>query len=189
MALSECLAEMSALPVPSVAVIIGEGGSGGALALGVADRILMLDHAVYSVIAPEGAAAILFRDASRAPELAESLKITAADCLRLGVIDEIVPEPEGGAHENPDFAAAALLDGLTSALSDLVDLPAKRLNQQRYKKFRRMGQHNTYFREMLAQEASEWSTRVTRTLGSLRDRLPFGEDDKGSDEEPGANES
>jgi acetyl-CoA carboxylase alpha subunit len=176
--LSDCLAEMSALPIPTVAAIIGEGGSGGALALGVADRLLMLDHAVYSVIAPEGAAAILYRDASRAPEVAESLKITAADCLRLGVIDEIVPEPEGGAHQNPDFAAAVLLDCVTSALAELVELTPKRLTQLRYKKFRRMGQHNTYFREMLAHEANEWSGRFSRTLGSIRDRFSFGDDQK-----------
>lgn len=97
-ALSECLATMSALPVPIVTAIIGEGGSGGALALGVADRVLMQEHAIYSVIAPEGAAAILYRDVARAPEVAEALKITAADCLKLGVADTLVPEPAGAAH-------------------------------------------------------------------------------------------
>ena len=182
MALSENLALMSVLPVPVVAVIIGEGGSGGAIALGLADRVLMLDNAVYSVIAPEGAAAILFRDASRAPEVAESLKITAADCLRLEVIDEIVPEPEGGAHRDPNDAAALLLDMLTDSLAELLDLSPERLLRERYRKFRRMGQHNTYLRELVAQEATDLISRVTGTFDSIRNRLPFGDDQANSDD-------
>lgn len=181
MALSESLALLSVLPVPVIAVIIGEGGSGGAVALGLADRVLMLDHAVYSVIAPEGAAAILYRDASRAPEVAESLKITASDCLRLGVIDGIVPEPEGGAHRDPNFAASLLLDSVTECLADLVDNSSERLVRDRYRKFRRMGQHNTYLRELVAQEANDLISLVTDTIDSLRERLPFGEE--ASDEE------
>src|SRR6185437_15246999 len=176
MALSENLALMSSLPVPVVAVIIGEGGSGGAIALGLADRVLMLDNAVYSVIAPEGAAAILFRDASRAPEVAESLKITASDCLRLEVIDEIVPEPEGGAHRDPNYASALLLDSLTDRLAELLDMSTDRLVRERYRKFRRMGQHNTYLRELVAQEATDLISRVTGTFDSIRDRLPFGDE-------------
>ncbi len=182
MALSESLALMSVLPVPIVAVIIGEGGSGGAVALGLADRVLMLDHAVYSVIAPEGAAAILYRDASRAPEVAESLKITAADCLKLGVIDAVVPEPEGGAHLGPDFAAALLRDALTEALSSLIDMSDEKLVRERYRKFRRMGQHNTYLRELVAHEANDLISRVSGTFDSLRDLLPFGDDER--DTEP-----
>ncbi len=176
MALSENLALMSSLPVPVVAVIIGEGGSGGAIALGLADRVLMLENAVYSVIAPEGAAAILFRDASRAPEVAESLKITAADCLRLEVIDEIVPEPEGGANRDPNYASALLLDSLTDRLAELLDMSTDRLVRERYRKFRRMGQHNTYLRELVAQEATDLISRVTGTFDSIRDRLPFGDE-------------
>ncbi len=176
MTLSESLAMMSVLPVPTIAVIIGEGGSGGAVALGLADRVLMLDHAVYSVIAPEGAAAILYRDASRAPEVAESLKITAADCLRLGVIDRIVPEPDGGAHRDPNYASVLLLDSLTDALAELVDTSSERLVRDRYRKFRRMGQHNTYLRELMAQEATDLISRVTGTFDSLRDLLPFGDE-------------
>jgi acetyl-CoA carboxylase alpha subunit len=167
---------MSSLPVPVVAVIIGEGGSGGAIALGLADRVLMLENAVYSVIAPEGAAAILFRDASRAPEVAESLKITAADCLRLEVIDEIVPEPEGGANRDPNYASALLLDSLTDRLAELLDMSTDRLVRERYRKFRRMGQHNTYLRELVAQEATDLISRVTGTFDSIRDRLPFGDE-------------
>ncbi len=106
-ALSSCLANMSVLPVPIVSVVIGEGGSGPALALGVADRILMQEHAVYSVIAPEGAAAIVHRDAARAQDIADALKITAYDCLVLGVVDAIVPEPENGAHMDRGLRGAA----------------------------------------------------------------------------------
>jgi acetyl-CoA carboxylase carboxyl transferase subunit beta len=172
-ALSECLALMSVLPVPTVAVITGEGGSGGALSLAVADRVLMQENAIYSVISPEGAAAILYRDASRAPEVAESLKITAKDLKRLDVVDGIVPEPEGGAHRDHDYAAALLLDALVRALAELLEVPAEKLVRERYRKFRRMGQTNTYIRELVSQEVSEFSAAVSRTLTSLRGRLPF----------------
>ncbi|MDW8058914.1 MAG: acetyl-CoA carboxylase, carboxyltransferase subunit beta [Thermomicrobium sp.] len=177
-ALSQCLATMSVLPVPTVAVIVGEGGSGGAIALAVADRVLMLEHAIYSVISPEGAAAILYRDASRAPEVAESLKITARDLLRLEVIDGIVPEPEGGAHRDPDYAAVLVLDAIVEALAELRDIPPERLVRERYRKFRRLGQTNTYFRELVAQEVAELSGLIGRTLGNLRDRWPFGREEE-----------
>lgn len=185
MALSDCLAAMSVLPVPTVAAIVGEGGSGGALAIGVADRVLMLDNAVYSVIAPEGAAAILYRDASRAPEVAQSLKITASDLYKLGVVDGVVAEPEGGAHKNPGYAAALLLNAVTDALAEIGDASPAKLTRERYRKFRKMGQHNTYLRELVANEASEWGTKVSRTLGSIRERLTFG-DDGGDQPEPAA---
>src|SRR5204862_1427496 len=105
LSISTCLANLSVLPVPVVAVVIGEGGSGGALALGVADRVLMLENAIYSVIAPEGAAAILYRDAERAREVAAKLKLTAFDCQLLGVVDGLIAAPEGGAHTDPGYAA------------------------------------------------------------------------------------
>src|SRR5205085_6550582 len=134
-ALAGCLAEMSNLPVPIVSTVIGEGGSGGALALAVADRILMLEHAIYSVIAPEGAAAILYRDPSKAESLAPALKITAADCRRLGVIDEVVPEPAGGAHTDPDRAARYLLTALRRELAEIQQTAPSRLVHARYRKF------------------------------------------------------
>jgi acyl-CoA carboxylase subunit beta len=180
-ALSESLATMSVIEVPTIAIVIGEGGSGGALAMGVADRVLMQDHAIYSVIAPEGAAAILYRDASRAPEVAQSLKITAADCQRLGVVDVIVPEPEGGAHQDPDFAAALLRDTLLHELSKIIERSPEKLVRDRYKKFRRMGQHNTHFREMMAREANEFGGKVGRGFGRLKSRLPFGDGSEGRD--------
>ncbi len=177
-ALSQCLATMSVLPVPTIAVIVGEGGSGGAIALAVADRVLMLENAIYSVISPEGAAAILYRDAARAPEVAESLKLTAPDLLRLEVIDGIVPEPEGGAHRDPDYAAVLVLDAISEALADLHDISPERLVRERYRKFRRMGQTNTYFRELVAQEVAELSGLIGRTLEGLRGRLPFGREEE-----------
>jgi len=130
---------MSGLRTPIVAVITGEGGSGGALALGVADRILMLEHAVYSVISPEGCAAILWEDANRAREAAEVLRITAPDLLKLGVIDAVVPEPPGGAHRNWAATAQELRHVVSAAFEELGRLPLGELVQQRYAKFRRMG--------------------------------------------------
>ncbi len=179
-ALSECLAEMSVLPVPVVSVIIGEGGSGGALALGVGDRILMQEHAIYSVIAPEGAAAILFRDAARAPELAQSLKLTARDCVRLGVADTLVSEPDGGAHVDPDFAASLVRDAVTWALGTIDDDDGRRLAASRYRKFRRMGQMNTYWREALSREAGAMGSRFSQTFDFIRDRFS-GADDEADD--------
>lgn len=176
-ALSECLAVMSVLPVPVVSVVIGEGGSGGALAFGVADRVLMQENSVYSVIAPEGAAAILYRDASRAPDVAESLKITAQDCLQLGVADALVEEPTGGAHIDPDGSATLLLDSVLWALSEVQSMGRRKRVDERYKKFRQMGQVNSLWREFLSREASEFGTRVVRTVGSFRDRLPRSDGD------------
>jgi acetyl-CoA carboxylase carboxyl transferase subunit alpha len=138
-AIARNLREMAGLRTPIVAVVTGEGGSGGALALGVADRVLMLEHAVYSVISPEGCAAILWEDAKKAREAAEALRVTAPDCLKLGVIDGIIPEPPGGAHRSWERAAEELKAALRSALDELRDLPGDELVQRRYAKFRRMG--------------------------------------------------
>ncbi len=131
--------DMFSLPVPIVAAIIGEGGSGGAIGIAVADRVLMLEHAYYSVIAPESCAAILWRNPELRRQSAEALKITSADAKRLGVIDEIVPEPPGGAHRNPLAAAAALREALVAALESIRGLPGEQLMAARYMKFRTMG--------------------------------------------------
>lgn len=133
------LREMAALQVPVIVSVIGEGGSGGALALGVGDRVLMLEHAVYSVISPEGCAAILWKNASAAPDAASAMKITAQDLKKLGVIDEIVPEPPGGAHADPPAAAEMLAPYLERTLRDLGKLKGQALLDERYKKFRKMG--------------------------------------------------
>ncbi|MCX7712636.1 MAG: acetyl-CoA carboxylase carboxyltransferase subunit alpha [Chthoniobacterales bacterium] len=131
--------EMMVLKTPIVAVVIGEGGSGGALGIGVADRVLMLENAYYSVISPEGCAAILWKHRRHAPEAAEALKLDARSLLDLGIIDEIVPEPPGGAHKNPQFAAEKLYSSLLNALRTLTPHPIADILQKRYNKFRRIG--------------------------------------------------
>jgi len=176
-ALSSCLANMSVLPVPVVSVVIGEGGSGPALALGVADRILMQEHAVYSVIAPEGAAAIVHRDAARAQEIADALKMTAYDCQVLGVVDAVVPEPGPGAHADPEYAALLLRGEIVSALGELRRRDARRLVEERWKKFRRMGEFQRIVEAQVAdgQRAEALRTAMWRALGSLgqlRERWP-----------------
>ena len=133
------LREMAALEVPVIVVVHGEGGSGGALGLAVGDRILMHEHAIYSVIPPEGCAAILWRDSNRKIEAAEALKLTAPDLLRLRIIDEIVPEPVGGAHTNPDLAATLLDTPLEQALRASSALDTATRLERRYQKFRCMG--------------------------------------------------
>ena len=138
-AIARNLREMAALRVPLVAVVTGEGGSGGALALGMGNRVLMLEYAVYSVISPEGCAAILWGDASKAPEAAEAMRMTAPELLRQGVIDAIVPEPVGGAHRDWDAAAARLRVAVRGQLAELADKSGEALVAERYDKFRRMG--------------------------------------------------
>jgi acetyl-CoA carboxylase carboxyl transferase subunit alpha len=130
---------MMQLRVPIVAAVIGEGGSGGALGIGVADRVLILENAYYSVISPEACSAILWRDRRHAPEAAEALKLTAGDLYKLGVVDEVVPEPQGGAHRDYDLAAANLGTALRHNLTKLVELPIEQLLKKRYKKFRELG--------------------------------------------------
>jgi acetyl-CoA carboxylase carboxyl transferase subunit alpha len=133
------LREMAMLTVPVIVIVIGEGGSGGALALGVGDRVFMLEHSVYSVISPEGCAAILWKNPSAAAEAAAAMRITASDLKRLAIIDEIVPEPSGGAHADPGKAAALLAPYLEKALKELQKLKPAALPEERYKKFRKMG--------------------------------------------------
>ncbi len=127
------------LPVPMVSVIVGEGGSGGAVALASAERVLMLEHAVYSVISPEGCASILWRTAEKAPEAAEAMKVTAQHLKRLGVIDKIVKEPVGGAHRDPAAMAKSLAKAIKTELDGLSDLPAETLIRQREERFLQMG--------------------------------------------------
>ncbi len=138
-AIARNLFTMASLRVPIVSVVIGEGGSGGALAIGVADRLLMLQNAVYSVISPEGCAAILWDDQRKAPEAAEAMKMTAEDLLRLGVIDEILPEPPGGAHRDPMAMCDAVKKAVELHLSALLELPLEELLRRRAKKYRRIG--------------------------------------------------
>jgi acetyl-CoA carboxylase carboxyl transferase subunit alpha len=133
------LREMTLLSVPIIAVVLGEGGSGGALGLGVADRVLIFENAYYSVISPEGCAAILWKDRSAAPKAAEALKITAKDLHQLGLVDEVVPEPLGGAHNDPAATAATLKEYLLRHLGDLLKRSVEERLRQRYAKFRAFG--------------------------------------------------
>ncbi len=139
-AIARNLFEMSKLKVPIICVVIGEGGSGGALALGVGDRLLMLSYSVFSAISPEGCATILWKDAGRAPEAAEALKITAQDLLSFGLIDESIEEPLGGAHRNPEWMTQKVKEVLITQLKGLKRLSIKRLLEKRYEKLMGMGQ-------------------------------------------------
>ncbi len=138
-AIARNLREMAGLPTPVICVVTGEGGSGGALAIGVGNRVLMLEYAIYSVISPEGCAAILWGDAAKAPEAAELMRVTAPDLLKLGVIDAIVPEPVGGAHRNWEAAAASLRAALRDQLWQLKSKSEAELIEERHEKFRRIG--------------------------------------------------
>ena len=138
-ALATNIMEMAVLETPIITAVIGEGGSGGALAIGVADRVLMFENSVYSVISPEGCAAILWKDASQRERAAEALKLTAADLLQHKLIDEIIPEPLGGAHQDPDAASESLRDALIRNLADLRKLRPDKLVRRRVEKYAAMG--------------------------------------------------
>jgi acetyl-CoA carboxylase carboxyl transferase subunit alpha len=132
---------MSQLPVPIISIVIGEGGSGGALGIGVCDRLLLLENSYYSVISPEGCAAILFRDSAKAKEAAEAMKITAGDILRLGCADEIIPEPFGGAQSDIITTAKNIKEAIRRHLTELTGYGTKKLLSARYKKYRTIGEN------------------------------------------------
>ncbi|MDH4127750.1 MAG: acetyl-CoA carboxylase carboxyl transferase subunit alpha, partial [Spirochaetota bacterium] len=138
-AIARNLFVMARLQVPIIAIVIGEGGSGGALALGVADRILMLSYSVYSVISPEGCASILWKDASKAPEASEALKMTAKSLLSFGLIDDIIEEPIGGAHRNHQLTITSVKESILLHLKSLNKISPKKLIEKRYEKFIMMG--------------------------------------------------
>jgi len=138
-AIGACIAAMARARVPIVATIIGEGGSGGALALGVANRVHVLEYGTYSVISPEGCASILWKDGSKSEAAAEAMKMTAPNLLRLKVVDKVVDEPAGGAHQDPDAAAKLVGDAIWSALRELVRMPPDALADDRYQRFRALG--------------------------------------------------
>ena len=137
--IAESIQRMSRLRVPAVSVVIGEGGSGGALAIGVANRVLILENAIYSVISPESCAAILWRDASEAPKAAEALKLTAEDLVGLDIVDAVIDEPVGGAHKDPDATIRNVRNAIDETLGELAERDADELLQQRRERFRRMG--------------------------------------------------
>jgi acetyl-CoA carboxylase carboxyl transferase subunit alpha len=138
-AIARSLLEMAQLPVPIVTIVIGEGGSGGALAISVADEIHMLEYSIYSVISPEGCASILYRDAGQAAQAAEALKLTSNDLLELNIIDGIITEPTGGAHNDHDLAAARVKDQILTSLERLKQIPLKELIAARHRKYEKMG--------------------------------------------------
>jgi len=142
-AIATNLKAMAGFRVPIIVTVTGEGGSGGALALGIGDRVLMLEHAIYSVISPEGCAAILWKDASRKKEAAEALKLTASDLVELGVVDEVVPEPPGGAHADTAGASAAVGEAIERHLAAVLDLTPEERRERRYRKFRALGRFET----------------------------------------------
>jgi acetyl-CoA carboxylase carboxyl transferase subunit alpha len=137
------LREMARFHVPIIVTVTGEGGSGGALALGIGDRVLMLEHSTYSVISPEGCASILWKDAARKKDAAEAMRQTAADLRELDVIDEIVPEPPGGAHADPAGSAAAVGEAIERHLTEVADLTAEERRERRYRRFRSLGRFET----------------------------------------------
>jgi acetyl-CoA carboxylase carboxyl transferase subunit beta len=160
-AIAATMAQMAALEVPSISVVIGEGGSGGALALGVADRVLMMENAIYTAVTPEDAAGLIYQDEARADEAAESLRLTARDCKELGIVDVVVPEPPGGAHANPDEAARQLRRDLLQELADIQSRSKRRLLRDRYKKFRSIGEYSSHFRAAITREVNALQGLVT----------------------------
>jgi acetyl-CoA carboxylase carboxyl transferase subunit alpha len=138
-AIAENLQAMASLRSPVLCVVTGEGGSGGALAIGLGDRLCILENAYYSVITPEGCAAILWKSGNQAPEAATALRLTAKDLLELGVVDEVIPEPLGGAHRNPEATAEAVKTCVLKHIRDLKSVPVEDLLRRRYEKHRRMG--------------------------------------------------
>ena len=160
-AIASTMAQMASLQAPSIAVVIGEGGSEGALALGVANRVLMMEKAIYSIISPEEAAGLIFQDESRADEVAESLRLTSQDCHELGIIDQVIQEPASGAHTNPDEAARQLRRVLLQELAELQSMSRRRVMSHRYKKFRKMGEYGSHFRSAVTREVNALQGFVT----------------------------
>jgi acetyl-CoA carboxylase carboxyl transferase alpha subunit len=171
-AIASTMALMAQLPIPTISVVVGEGGSEGALALEVADRILMLENAMYSVTSPENAAALLYRDFSSVQEVTELLRLTAQDCQELGIIDLIVAEPSGGAHRNPEEAALRLKSALEEELAVLKGRSTRRILRDRYRKFRNMGEYSSHFRVAFAQEVSHLQGYVAQKVRRIRRRRP-----------------
>jgi acetyl-CoA carboxylase carboxyl transferase subunit beta len=181
--IAQSLEVMAVLPTPIVTVLIGEGGSGGALALGVADRVLMLEHAFYSVISPEGAAAILFRDAGRATEVASALKLTARDLRQMGIIDAIVPEPGEGAHTDPQAMAEILRHHILGALRDLQRMRPHKLLKERRNRYRHVGRHGVYWRELVRGEMHDILGKLESVLERRHERV-LGDGKKAEEDGP-----
>ncbi len=178
--IATAMAQMSGLSVPTISVVIGQAGSGGALALGIADRALMLEHAIYTAVSPEEAAEVIYQDASRAEEAASSMRLTAHDCLELGIIDSIVAEPPNGAHTDPDEAARTLGRAIVSELARLQARSPKKRTSERYSKYRSMGVYSSHIKVTIAREVNAVQNMIRSGLDRLsrvRHRRHMGADD------------
>jgi len=171
-ALACLMADMGTVETPSISVVIGQGGSEGALSLGVADRVLMMENAIYTVISPEGAAELMFQDDTRVEEAADFLKLTAQDCRDYGIIDRIIQEPSGGAHEDPEEASRQLRRVLLQELADLQEVSKRKMLRNRYKKFREMGKYSSHFRTAVSREANALKGYVGTRMRKLARRQP-----------------
>ena len=169
-AIASAMAVMAGLPVPTISVVIGEGGSEAAMALGVADRILMLENAIYMVTSPENAVALLYRDSPSAQKVPKPLKLSAQDCHELGIIDLIVVEPPEGANRNPSEAALRLKTALEEEIAALMSHSSKRVRRDRHKKFRNMGEYSSHFRVAVTKEASHLQSYVAHRVRRIRHR-------------------
>ena len=168
--IANTMALMSGLSVPTIAVVLGQAGSGGALALGIADSVLMLEHAIYTAVSPEEAAEVIYQDPSRAEEAANSLRLTALDCLELGIVDRVVAEPPNGAHADPDEAARLLGRAIVAELARLQTIPAKKRTKRRYSKYRGMGEYSSQIRATLTKEVDSLRHMVKSGLSRLAGR-------------------
>ena len=153
---------------PTIAVVIGEGGSGGALSIGIADKVIMLENAIYSAISPEEAANLIYRDESRANEVAETLKLTASDCQSLGIVDLIVTEPEGGAHTDHHEAARLLKRALLQQLFEVQNSSKRKRLRARYEKFKGIGEYSSHFRNRISRELNLLQHSITDKIKGFR---------------------
>lgn len=169
-AIAQAISSFARAPVPTISILIGEGGSEAALAVGVADRVLMLQNAIYSPIAPEVGAETELRDASRADDMARALKLTSADCHRMGIVDAVVPEPEGGAHRDPDEAARLLRRVLMRELAAIQGTYPRTLVRRRQRKFRRMGEYGSRFRNAVRRELTTLQAAFNATMKAIKRR-------------------
>ena len=165
--IAAAMAKMSGLNVPTISVVIGQAGSGGALALGVADSTLMLENAIFTAVSPEEVAEVIYQDASRAEDVAPSMRLTAHDCLDLGIIDQIVAEPPHGAHSDPDEAARTLGRVIVSELARLQDRPSKKRANERYAKYRSMGVYSSQLKATLAREVNSVQNLIKGGLSRI----------------------
>ena len=175
--IASTMSSLQGCPMPSIGVVVGEGGGESALALAVTDRVLMMEHAIYSVVSPEEAAGLIYQDTGRAEEVAESLRLTSEDCRELGIVDEVLQEPPGGAHRSPDDAARQLRGAVLRNLTELQRSSAKRRLSRRYKKFREVGRYSSRVKAAVAREVNTLQGNVTTRVKRIARRRRTGPED------------